>query len=156
MLKHCPTEPYIPRKLSMPLKRSHSSSSPSDGGVLSNQGPSKRAPASAVPDTREGSVEQYPLRIYIISAKLLPDTLQNLVSLVEKHTAHHGNTAGAQHFELAADLDHADVIVTAVHTRPRLERHVSWGVAVREPSHLLHTGLMGPRRKLKPSSLLIG
>ncbi|KAG8221279.1 hypothetical protein J3R82DRAFT_1445 [Butyriboletus roseoflavus] len=114
----------------MPLKRSHSSPSPSDGGVLSDQGSSKRALASAVAsDTRESSVGQYPLRIYIISAKLLPGTLENLVNLVEEHTAHHGNTASAQNFELATDIDHADVIVTAVHTRPRLERHISWEVA---------------------------
>ncbi|KAH0829157.1 hypothetical protein J3R83DRAFT_2666 [Lanmaoa asiatica] len=116
----------------MPLKRSHSSAWPNGGAVLSDQGPSKRAhadSASPTADTRETSVDQSPLRVYIISAKLLPGVLENLVSLVENHAVQHGGKVGAQNLELTADSDHADVIVTAVHTRPRLERHVNWEVA---------------------------
>lgn len=123
----------------MPLKRSHSSASPSDGGVFSDQSPSKRAQTdspSPVADTRESSFDQFPLRVYIISAKFPPGDLENLVSLVEKHATQRDNEVRAQNFKLTADVDQADVIVTAVHTRPRLERHVSWNVTVRELSHL--------------------
>lgn len=125
----------------MPPKRSHSSTSPSDGGVLSDQGPSKRAHTNSafpVADTRESSVDQDPLRVYIIPAKLLPGVLENLVNLVEEHVAQHDHKAGAQNFRMSADVDQADVIVTAVRTRPRLERHVSWEVAVCEPFPLLY------------------
>ncbi|KAF8548993.1 Nucleotidyltransferase [Imleria badia] len=117
----------------MPLKRSHSSASPhSDGGVSPDQGPSKRTHAySASPtvDTRESSVDQYALRVYIIPAKLSHSALENLASLVEKNATEQGNSAGARNLALAANVDHADVVVTAVHTRPRLERHVCWEVA---------------------------
>jgi hypothetical protein len=127
----------------MPSKRPHSSAAPSNGSVSSDQGPPKRAHAdSASPgptvDTWENSVGQCPLKVYIISAKLLPDVLGDLVCLVEKNAAPQGNKAGAKNLELTTSVEHADVVVTAVHTRPRLERHVCWEVAVRGPSHLLH------------------
>lgn len=89
-------------------------------------------------DTQENSVDQCALKVYIISAKLLPGVLEDLACLVEKDTTPQGNKAGATNLELTTNWDHADVIVTAVHTRPRLERHVCWEVAVRGPSHLLH------------------
>lgn len=128
----------------MPSKRSRPSASPlSDGGVSSDiEGPSKRARAYSASPTVDiqGSVDQYPLRVYIIPAKLSPSELENLASLVGKNATQQGNKTGARILALAPDLDHVDAIVTAVHTRPRLERHVCWEVAVREPSHVLHTG----------------
>lgn len=131
-----------PRKPPMPSKRSHSSAfhrnGSSNGSVSPNQGPSKRAhtdSASSSPgptvDTRESSVDQSPIQVYIISAKLLPVALEDLVNLVENNATSQRDRAGACNLELTLDLDHADVIVTAVHTRPRLERHVRWEVAVR-------------------------
>ncbi|KAI9568766.1 hypothetical protein HD554DRAFT_2021404 [Boletus coccyginus] len=121
----------------MPSKRSHSSAfhrnGSSNGSVSSNQGPSKRArtdSASSSPvDTRESSVDQSPIQVYIISAKLLPVALEDLVNLVENNATSQRDRAGACNLELTLDLDHADVVVTAVHTRPRLERHVRWEVA---------------------------
>lgn len=134
---------YISPKLSMPSKRPRSFASPSNGGVSSDQGPSKRAHADSASsgptvDTRESSVDQCPLKVYIIPAKLLPSVLEDLACLVLTNAAPQGNKAGAKHLELTTNLEHADIVVTAVHTRPRLERHVSWEVAVRGPSHLLH------------------
>lgn len=143
----------------MPRKRSHSSTSPSDGAASSDQGPSKHTRASSASlsvDAQEISVDQYPLKVYIISAKLSHDVLQNLVSLVEKDIAKQGDGTGAQHLELTTDVDQANVVVTAVHTRPRLERHVHWDVAVRGPSHFAHTTLTRLPRKRKPSSPQIG
>jgi len=128
----------------MPSKRSHSSAFHNDGGVSSNQGPSKRAHTdSASPgptvDTRESSVDRYLIKVYIISAKLLPAALEDLVNLVENNATPQRNKAGACNLELTLDLDDADVVVTAVHTRPRLERHVRWEVAVRGSLQLLYT-----------------
>ncbi|KAF8435028.1 DNA polymerase mu [Boletus edulis BED1] len=136
----------------MPLKRSHSSASPSDGGTSSDQGPSKRTHAQT-PDTRGSSIDQYPLTVYIISAKLAPGELDNLVSLFEQNDLR-GNKAGARKLELTSDLDHADVIVAAIRTRPRLERHVGWEVAktkaIVTPDWLrdsVHSGTPQPRGK---------
>jgi hypothetical protein len=114
-------------------KRFHPS--PSEHGALGpkHQGPSKRAHGnSASPinmGTLEDSVEQRPVRIYIIPVKFTAGTLENLASLVEKQAAQH-DEVDAPNLELTADLDSADVLVTAVRTRPRLERHISWDVAV--------------------------
>ncbi|KAN0081305.1 hypothetical protein V8E55_008929 [Tylopilus felleus] len=118
----------------MPMKRSRSSTSRSESGVSSSsdQGPSKRTrdnTASQILVTRESSVDQNPLRVYIISAKLSSVALENLVGLVEKSAAQQGNRVGARRLALTADSNRADVLVTAVHTRPRLERHVRWEVA---------------------------
>lgn len=119
----------------MPRKRSRSSTFPSDSGV----GASKRLHSSASADSRESSVDQYPLRVHIIPAKLKTSALEDLVDLVEKPPTQNAGQAGARNLELAADLVHADVIVTAVHTKPRLERHIRWEVAVRGPFRLSHT-----------------
>lgn len=151
-----------PSVLSMPMKRSRSSTSRSESGVSSgsDQGPSKRTrdnTASQILVTRESSVDQNPLRVYIISAKLSSVALENLVGLVEKSAAQQGNRVGARRLALTADSNRADVLVTAVHTRPRLERHVRWEVAVRGPSCLLpHSVDATLSRKQKPSSLPIG
>ena len=127
-------------KPSMPSKRLRSSTSPSNGDI-SDQGRSKRVHAHSLSPTSisEGSFDRCTLKVHIISAKLEPNAIADLVDLVERLSAQHGSQVGIPHLELTADLDLADVIVTAVHTRPRLERHISWEVAVRRLPHLVHT-----------------
>ncbi|KAG9312111.1 hypothetical protein JVU11DRAFT_7398 [Chiua virens] len=120
----------------MPLRRSHTPISPTASGVPSDQTPSgsnrvEYAHSASPPmNTRESSVDQYPTRIHILSTKIQPGVLDELVSLVERSTTalSHGDRVGS-HLELATDSDHADVIVTAIHTKPRLERHITWDVA---------------------------
>lgn len=118
------------------FKRSRLSASPSDGGFSDESSHPSNSASPA--DTPESSVDRHPLRIHVISVKLEPGVLEHLVNLVEKHAAQRGGKVGAQCLELTADSDHADVIVTAIHTRPRLERHIRWEIAVCGPNHLLH------------------
>ncbi|GBE80869.1 hypothetical protein SCP_0305890 [Sparassis crispa] len=59
------------------------------------------------------------VKIYIVQAKLDVATISELFLLAERHTA-----AVCRHAE------DADVIITAVSMRRRLERHVPWELAV--------------------------
>jgi len=89
--------------------------------------PSKRSPGS---DSSFGSgrEEKRPklddgvfegLSMYIIQSKIDPEELDLLYSLAENNGA-----------EVQTDIQKADVIVTSISMRRRLERHVSWEVAV--------------------------
>lgn len=126
----------------MPFKRPRSSASPSDGGVSDESTP---AFSASPPDTRKSSVDRHPLRVHVISAKLDPSALDDLINLVEKHISQRGGKVGAQILELTPDPDRADVVVTAIHTRPRLERHIRWEVIVCGLSSLVaYAALMRP------------
>jgi hypothetical protein len=58
--------------------------------------------------------------LYVIPAKLLPETYANLIALGEQHGA-----------ALCASTGDANVVVTAVRMRARLERYLDWSTAVR-------------------------
>ncbi|KAG8829845.1 hypothetical protein FRC18_008960 [Serendipita sp. 400] len=58
------------------------------------------------------------LRICIINAKLLPDEIAELVELVESNDG-----------RMEASADKADVVVTEIGARKRLERHITWEAA---------------------------
>ncbi|KAL1745039.1 hypothetical protein HDZ31DRAFT_37285 [Schizophyllum fasciatum] len=64
------------------------------------------------------------LKVHVVQAKLDPDEVARLYSLVETH-----RVDGLLDFELTPHPSDADVIVTAVRMRKRLERHVPWGLA---------------------------
>lgn len=81
-----------------------SSSSSSSTAILS---PAKEGPLSG-------------LSVYIIQPKLSPLEIGELLVSAEQ--------LGAR---VVGDIDDADVIVTAIGMRARLERHLSWAVAVR-------------------------
>ncbi|KIJ65936.1 hypothetical protein HYDPIDRAFT_174727 [Hydnomerulius pinastri MD-312] len=117
----------------MPFKRHHStgtgpndtSDSDSDG-----EGPLKRMRSSSPWNFQESSV--HPLRVYILPAKLETGTLEDLINLVEENSAQVHTGSGRvreQNLELTGDLEQADIIVTTVHMRRRLERHVDWELA---------------------------
>lgn len=107
-----------------PAKRSRSSSYATSNE--SDYSPRKRQRSSADSD----SSDEHPrLKVYIVQAKLDPDEVARLYNLVETYSVD-----GGLDFELAPNPNDADVIVTAVRMRKRLERHVNWELAV---SHLL-------------------
>jgi len=68
------------------------------------------------------SASQNPLagiKIYILQTKLSSDEIQNFIQIAE--------SAG---MSLLGDPESAQVIITAVRMRKRLERHISWETAV--------------------------
>ncbi|KAL1710146.1 hypothetical protein EV121DRAFT_193303 [Schizophyllum commune] len=99
-------------------KRSRSSSYATS--EESDYAPRKRQRSSS----SESSNEHPRLKVYIVQAKLNPDEVARLYNLVETHSVD-----GGLDFELAPNPNVADVIVTAVRMRKRLERHVNWELA---------------------------
>lgn len=59
------------------------------------------------------------IKIHIVPAKLPSDTIEQLASLI-----HDADAISCGHPE------EADVLVTGIHMRKRLERHVNWEIAV--------------------------
>ncbi|KIJ15525.1 hypothetical protein PAXINDRAFT_77120 [Paxillus involutus ATCC 200175] len=114
----------------MPFKRPHSPRSvSSDAGSSDSdrvQGPSKRVHQSSPPSARQSPVIDHPLRVHILPVKLQSGVLEGLINLVEKSSS---GGVGGQELQLTADVEQADVIVTTVHMRPRLERHIDWELA---------------------------
>lgn len=106
----------------MPFKRpapiheqSSGYSSKSDRGTTPDiDPPSKRSKisktAKALPD----------VKLYIVQAKLTGPAIAELFSLAERNCE-----------RLCQDIEHADVILTAITMRRRFERHVPWELAVR-------------------------
>lgn len=87
------------------------------------------SPAGSEPADSSDDDEQRPLKVYIVQAKLEPETITELYRLIEGF-APRGNGPGLQ-LELCSEVTDADVVVTDVHMRRRFERHVDWNIAVR-------------------------
>ncbi|KAG6335491.1 hypothetical protein ID866_3598 [Astraeus odoratus] len=121
----------------MHLKRPHTPRTPQSNDDDSSDSrsemhPSKRRRSSSPCNIAGSNAELPPLRIYIVSAKLDVAAFQNMVSIVEDHFSRGiqcGASSTTRSAELTTNLHEADVIVTAVRTRPRLERHVDWSLA---------------------------
>lgn len=77
----------------------------------------------------ESSYALSQIKVHIIQAKLQPDALADLVSLIEDISP-----PRSLRLALCADPKQADVVVTAVRMRQRLERHLDWELAVCLPS----------------------
>lgn len=101
-----------------PRKRSRSSSISS-----SDSQPRKRQRSSS-----DGSEPDKRLKVYIVQAKLSADEVASLYALVDHHSVNE-----SLDFELTPSPRDADVIVTAVHMRKRLERHIDWALAKEKP-----------------------
>jgi hypothetical protein len=65
------------------------------------------------------------IKIFIVPAKLDSSSIEELTSLID-----HACGPSQLSFTLVHEPSEADIIVTAVHMRQRLERHVPWSVAV--------------------------
>jgi DNA polymerase mu len=76
-----------------------------------------------------------PLLVYIVQAKIHPETMSELALLVENYQIERVNEKGSsvvseRNLELTGDVEKADIIVTATNMRQRLERHIDWRTAV--------------------------
>lgn len=84
----------------------------SSSNIISTEPPSKK-PRDSAPAELSG------LKIHIVQAKLDAETVTELLGLVEDCGAVHVN-----------EPEDAEVLVTAITMRRRLERHVPWELAV--------------------------
>lgn len=71
--------------------------------------------------------------VHILQAKIHPETMSELTSLVENYQFERVNNRPSvvsdRNLELTADVEKADIIVTATNMRQRLERHIDWRIA---------------------------
>ncbi|KAG1824339.1 uncharacterized protein BJ212DRAFT_1423397 [Suillus subaureus] len=115
----------------MPFKRPLSSHTSDDSeSASSHDGPSKRL-SSPWNIERDKAV-----LVYILRAKIHPETMSELAMLVENYKiervnkSHQGSSVVSElNLELTTDVEKADVIVTATNMRQRLERHINWRIA---------------------------
>jgi DNA polymerase IV len=70
------------------------------------------------------------MKVYLIQAKLDSSAVHDLYSLLD--------TNNDLDLQLSGDPEDADVIVTAIRMKRRLERHVDWNTAVSQRDHSLH------------------
>ena len=97
-----------------PVHESRSSLSPSSPNLGDDvEGNSKQSRATTTSKVLPS------VKIYVIQAKLNPSQIAELFTLVEKHCR-----------QLCRDVDEADVVLTAISMRKRLERHMTWETAV--------------------------
>ncbi|KAF9486019.1 DNA polymerase mu [Pholiota conissans] len=117
--------------------RSYSVSSASSASSVSSKPSStasrapKRLRSSSTASSPEGSTSPSPkvLKIYIVQEKLDEKSVHELYDLVEQNN----NPANVLALELCADPNEADVIITAIGMRKRLQRHVDWNIAKQKP-----------------------
>ncbi|SRR6266511_2479241 len=70
------------------------------------------------------------LKIYIVQAKIEHKVLLDLFQLIETTKAKKGKARNSVQFELVSDYADADVIITNIRMKKRLERHLRWDLAV--------------------------
>ncbi|KAF8070730.1 DNA polymerase mu [Lyophyllum atratum] len=83
-------------------------------------------PPSSRSSSQSSSNEGQCIKVYILQAKLDAATIAELYALIDsqQHAPH-----GGLHLELCGDPSDADVIVTNVRMKKRLERHLDWNIA---------------------------
>ncbi|KAI6168697.1 hypothetical protein EDD17DRAFT_1529443 [Pisolithus thermaeus] len=126
----------------LPPKRTHKLRTPESDGEDSDDSYSdfrrdlKRARSNSPWNiTDNASADNSPLKIYVLSAKFDSTTYQSLVGLVEDRFLSVGENqhSPVRRIELSANTEEADVIITAIRTRSRLERHVNPSLARLKP-----------------------
>jgi len=70
------------------------------------------------------------LKIYVVQAKIEHKDLLDLFQLIEATQTKKGKARNSVQFELVSDYADADVIITNIRMKKRLERHLQWHVAV--------------------------
>ncbi|KII95670.1 hypothetical protein PLICRDRAFT_225804 [Plicaturopsis crispa FD-325 SS-3] len=109
----------------MPSKTVHSRRSSSASSSDGNTGPpNKRMRTVGDEDAHSRPEPSHSVKVHIVQAKINAETVAELFALVESSSAHSGF-----HPILCDDARAAEVVVTAIATRQRLERHIDWVVA---------------------------
>ncbi|KAG6857179.1 hypothetical protein H0H87_008244 [Tephrocybe sp. NHM501043] len=74
------------------------------------------------------------IKVYVLQAKLDPSAIAELYSTIE---GRQDASDGGLHLQLCGNASDADIIITNVHMRRRLERHLDWNIAVEQIATLL-------------------
>ncbi|OJA18854.1 hypothetical protein AZE42_05230 [Rhizopogon vesiculosus] len=118
----------------MPFKRPLRSYTCDDGSLSPSDRPSSsRRIHSSSPRNIE---EEKPLLIYILPAKIHPEAMSELIMLVEDYKiervtmGHQGRGVISElNLQLTGDAEKANIVVTAIRMRQRLERHIDSSIA---------------------------
>lgn len=82
-------------------------------------------------ENSEHEREEDIIKIFIVPAKLDAPTFKELNDLLDRATLRDDDEQSCfRGFKSVSDATKSDVIVTAIHMRQRLERHVPWNLAV--------------------------
>lgn len=103
--------------------------------------PTKRR--RSTPDLRDDDFDaNKSVKVFILQAKLEPETISELYKLIERknESSSWSGSAGTGHLdlEICSDVSEADIIITAVRMRKRLERHINWNDAVNFGKKLIY------------------
>lgn len=132
------------------MKRSSRSSSLSSSRSVTGATRShKRFRSSSSYDDHSDSNRS--LKVYIVQAKLDEKTIHELHDLIEHSSPSHN--LGLELCNNAAD---ADIILTNIRMKKRLERHVDWKIAVCYRFSILRRSNNASCRSRKPLLLLTG
>jgi hypothetical protein len=76
------------------------------------------------------------IAVYIVQIKLDPGIISDVFRIVDSDQVFTdpSNSHQGVRYHLCHDVSEADVVVTAVRMRRRLERHIDWDIAVRSSS----------------------
>jgi len=103
----------------MPFKRPAPIPHPQSGSLSPSETSSFSLPPAKHARTSHSEKSLSQVKIYIVQAKLDESALSELLNLAERHSE-----------RLCEVADEADVIITAIRMRRRLERHIPWTLAV--------------------------
>ncbi|KAK0486162.1 DNA polymerase mu [Armillaria novae-zelandiae] len=120
---------FYPR---MSPKRQHLVYSSSSSASRSFSPQPKRFKSTAGSGSESPTVTVNPLRVHIIDAKLKVKEIAELRSILESGEVFSDADSGQFQLVYEADAKDADVIVTAVKMKKRLERHIDWDLAVQK------------------------
>ncbi|EIW80380.1 Nucleotidyltransferase [Coniophora puteana RWD-64-598 SS2] len=114
--------------------------SSSDSGSSRERTPKRVRSSSPWRIDESPSHDEETLKIHVLRAKMDDDAYASLVKLIEtsrivlrRHRNTDAEDAEWKNLVFAEDIKDADVIVTAIRMRQRLERHISWQVAEPAP-----------------------
>jgi hypothetical protein len=122
------------RGLEMPFKRPSPTRESSESSSNTVPPLKRLRSCSSSQDQAPSNSRITPVTVYIVQSKLDPELLSDLFRIAERDQIFTG-TSDSNHegvkFDLCHDVGEAEVVVTAVHMRRRLERHVDWEIVVR-------------------------
>jgi DNA polymerase IV len=117
----------------MPFKRHLSPPRHSESSSRSSSSSSTEPPLKRLRSHSPQTFTPIPtIKVYIVQAKLDVHTISDLFSVTESHRSQwKGKGKDRQlSLELCQVVNDAEIIITAIRMRKRLERHVDWEVAV--------------------------
>ncbi|KAJ3737501.1 DNA polymerase mu [Lentinula guzmanii] len=96
----------------------------------------RRSSSSNSYTAANSDAEESPLNVFLLDAKMKPETIEELSSIidnfrnVDKHLSLKEKSGSSEReLHLCPNMKDADVVITVVHMRKRLERHVDWSIA---------------------------